>query len=81
MTHRTPHWLFRIVLGLWLGVILAAFSAAAQSSPLSPAEEHSAETDVDPEAAQLEQKVSEARARLEEWRGYVTEYVLAGKQA
>ncbi len=81
MTHRTPHWLFRIVLGLWLGVILAAFSAAAQSSPLSPAEEHSAETDVDPEAAQLEQKVSEARARLEEWRGHATEYVLAGEQA
>ncbi|TFH32487.1 MAG: mechanosensitive ion channel, partial [Myxococcales bacterium] len=76
MTGRSNRLLSLIVLGLWLSVALATSPLRAQQSPV-PASEPNAS----PESAEIEQKVREARARLEEWQSQGAEYILSAEEA
>jgi potassium efflux system protein len=66
------------VLGLWLSAVMAASPLRAQQSP-APGTEPDAE--VSPELAEIERKVQDARALLEEWQSQGAEYVLSAEEA
>jgi potassium efflux system protein len=77
MTSQRDPRLRRIVFGLWLSALLAASPLRAQQSP-TPAAEPDAEASQ--ELAEIERKVQEARALLEEWRSQGVEYALSAEE-
>jgi len=70
-----------IALGLCMSIILAAFPAAAQQSPLPTSTEETAAAEESPELAELERKTRDLRSQLEEWKVNAAEYLAAGQEA
>jgi len=70
-----------LALGLCLSIMIAAFPAAAQQSPLPVPAEDPAPAEVSPELAEVERKTQDLRSRLEEWQLKAAEYLAAGQDA
>jgi potassium efflux system protein len=81
MIDRSNQRLGAIAFGLWLSVMVAAPSAAAQRGPLPVPAEESATPGASSESSEIEHKTEELRSRLQEWQAKSAEYEQAGEEA
>ena len=70
-----------IAFGVCISIMLAAFPAAAQNSPLPVPAAEPAAAEVSPELAEIERKTQDLRSRLQEWTVKAAEYLAAGRDA